>query len=79
MNSIPCVPSVEFLLPLLAGEVDVLGIDDYHDIAIVLMRRIRGLILALRLKTHFYNRYWSHRSHRVTLLRVRHTCRMVAS
>ena len=41
------MPSVQLLVPLLARELDLAGVDDDHDVAIILVRSVRGLVLAL--------------------------------
>lgn len=44
----PGVPSVQLLVPFLASELHLAGVDDDHDVPLVFVGRIRGLILALR-------------------------------
>lgn len=41
------MPSVQFFVPLFAGELHLPGIDHDNDVSVVLVRCVRGLVFTL--------------------------------
>ncbi len=48
LGTVPGVPSVKLLVPLLSGEHDVLGISHYHNIPILVPRAVAWLVFSLQ-------------------------------